>query len=75
MKQKFIKIFTIKHLIDYLRCLERLGLQVNALTGLGMMCGIICWHIGILLHTATSVLQPKGTEVPKRVGAYTQVVP
>ena len=42
MKQKFIKFFTIKHLIDYLRCLERLEMQVNGLTGLEMMFGIIC---------------------------------
>jgi len=56
MKQIFINIFTVKHLIDYLRCLERLGMQANDLTGLGMMCGIICWHIRILMRTSISVL-------------------
>jgi len=50
-------------------------MQDNTLIGLGMMCGIIFWHIRIFLHIAISVLQPKGIEVPKRMRAYTQVVP
>jgi len=38
MKLKFIKVFTLKHPIGFMRCLERLRIQDNDLLGLGMMC-------------------------------------
>jgi len=75
MKLKFTQILTLELHIGSLRCLERPGLQDSSLIGLGMIFGINCWHIGILQPITINVLQPKGTELPPRVGAYTQAVP
>jgi len=41
-KLKFEKNSTTKHLKGYLRCLEILGMQDNALIGLGTIYGIFC---------------------------------
>ena len=42
MKIKFTQILTLELHIGSLRCLERPGMQDNALIGLGIMCGINC---------------------------------
>ena len=72
MKVKLREIFTIKHLIDSLRCLEKLEMQGKGQNGLEKMCGAACKHIGILYCIVTNVLEPKKIEHLKRVEAYTQ---
>jgi len=59
MKVKLREIFIVKHLIDSLRCLEKLEMQGKGQNGLDKMCGAVCRHIGILHCIITNVLQPK----------------
>jgi len=75
MKVKLREIFTIKHLIDSLRCLEKLEMQGKGHNGLEKMCGAACKHIGNLHCIVINVLQPKKIEHLKRVEAYTHVAP
>jgi len=56
MKLKFTQILTLELHIGSLRSLERPGMQDIDLIGLGRICGINCWHIGILHPIAINVL-------------------
>jgi len=59
MKIKLRKFLTLKHFIDYLRCLNMLKLQEKCQNGLESMFRIGWRHIRIMECIVANVLHPK----------------
>ncbi|XP_022640582.1 uncharacterized protein LOC111242297 isoform X2 [Vigna radiata var. radiata] len=71
MKFRLKETSTLRHLIDFQKCLERQGLLENALVGWGMAFGTHCWHTGIRQHTVLNVLPPKKIGLQRKVALST----